>query len=144
MDDDIIRVVLYCGASTWCHPMPLVWQSQPLAKNRFFARGWLRQTTMPSGPTVVSRASRFKNGWLARLSCHLCRAEVGHLATHGLSCRKSLGRHPRHAAINDLVKSSLASLEPRLSSSFSSLAVRKTASDEKHSAFPYCKRRKAG
>ena len=41
-------------------------------------------------------------------SCQLCGAEVDHLATHGLSCRRSLGRHPRHAAVNDLVKRSLA------------------------------------
>ena len=40
--------------------------------------------------------------------CRLCGAEVDHLATHGLSCRKSLGRHPCHAAINDLVRRSLA------------------------------------
>ena len=29
--------------------------------------------------------------------------------THGLHCRKSLGRHPRHSAINDLIKRSLGS-----------------------------------
>ena len=41
--------------------------------------------------------------------CRLCGAKVDHLGTHGLSCRKSQGRHPRHAAINDLLKRSLAS-----------------------------------
>ena len=31
-------------------------------------------------------------------SCNLCGAEVDHLATHGLSCRWSTGRHSRHSA----------------------------------------------
>ena len=41
--------------------------------------------------------------------CHHCGAEVTHSATHGLSCRFSKGRHPRHAAINDIIKRSLGS-----------------------------------
>ena len=41
-------------------------------------------------------------------TCHHCGAEVDHLATHGLSCRWSEGRHHRHAAINDLVHRGLA------------------------------------
>ena len=41
--------------------------------------------------------------------CHQCGAEVNHLGLHGLSCRRSQGRHPRHAAVNDLLKRSLAS-----------------------------------
>ena len=40
--------------------------------------------------------------------CHHCGAQVNHLATHSLSCHKSQGRHTRHAAINDLIKRSLA------------------------------------
>ena len=39
----------------------------------------------------------------------LCGSPVDSQATHGLLCRKSLGRHPRHSAINDLIKRSLAS-----------------------------------
>ena len=31
--------------------------------------------------------------------CHLCGARVDSRETHGLHCRKSLGRHPRHMAI---------------------------------------------
>jgi len=42
------------------------------------------------------------------LCCH-CGAEVGHLATHGLSCCWSEARHPRHAAINDIIHRSLTS-----------------------------------
>ena len=46
--------------------------------------------------------------------CHHCGAQVDHLATRGLSCRKSQGRHSCHAdaAINDLIKRSLAAVIP--------------------------------
>ena len=39
--------------------------------------------------------------------CHLCGASVNKLAIHGLSCRKSQGRHPRHTSINELIQRSL-------------------------------------
>ena len=42
-------------------------------------------------------------------SCQHCRAEVDHLATHGLSCRKSEERHYRHVAVNDILYRTLAS-----------------------------------
>ena len=42
-------------------------------------------------------------------SCQHCRAEVDHLATHGLSCRKSEGRHYRHVVVNDILYRTLAS-----------------------------------
>ena len=35
--------------------------------------------------------------------CHQCGAEVDHLGLHGLSCRRSQGRHTRHAAVNYLL-----------------------------------------
>ena len=41
--------------------------------------------------------------------CHHCGTEVNSLATHGLSCRWSEGRHHRHAAVNDIVHRSLSS-----------------------------------
>ena len=41
--------------------------------------------------------------------CCLCGAEVDNLATHGLSCRRSEGRHPRHAALNEIIHRSLSS-----------------------------------
>ena len=41
--------------------------------------------------------------------CHQCSADVDHLGLHGLSCRKSQGWHPRHAAVNELIRRSLAS-----------------------------------
>ena len=36
--------------------------------------------------------------------CHHCGAEVDNLDTHGLSCHKSQGHHPRHARINSLIQ----------------------------------------
>ena len=38
-----------------------------------------------------------------------CHNQVDHQGLHGLSCRKSQGRHPRHAAINDIIRRSLTS-----------------------------------
>ena len=43
--------------------------------------------------------------------CCLCGQEVDELATHGLSCAKSPGRHSRHAAINSIIKRSLATAQ---------------------------------
>ena len=42
-------------------------------------------------------------------TCQHCGADVNHLATHGLSCKKSEGRHHRHAAINDILYRALSS-----------------------------------
>ena len=42
-------------------------------------------------------------------TCQQCGTPVDCLGTHGLHCRKSVGRHPRHLVINDLVKRSLGS-----------------------------------
>ena len=33
----------------------------------------------------------------------LCGATVNALGTHGLSCKKSAGRHPRHGLLNDVI-----------------------------------------
>ena len=41
-------------------------------------------------------------------SCRLCNRPVGRLGHHALSCKKSAGRFPRHAELNDLVKRSLS------------------------------------
>jgi len=42
-------------------------------------------------------------------SCQHCGAEVDSLATHGLSCRWSEGRHHRHAALNNIIHRALSS-----------------------------------
>ena len=39
----------------------------------------------------------------------MCNTEVDHVGLHSLSCRRSQIQHPRHAAVNDLLKRSLAS-----------------------------------
>ena len=41
-------------------------------------------------------------------NCRLCNRSVGRLAHHPLSCKKSAGRFPRHAQLNDLIKRSLS------------------------------------
>ena len=41
--------------------------------------------------------------------CCKCGTMVDDLATHGLSCRFSEGRHPRHAAVNDIIQRALTS-----------------------------------
>ncbi len=43
--------------------------------------------------------------------CQHCGTEVDQLGHHGLSCRKSEGRHYRHAAINDIVHRALSSAQ---------------------------------
>ncbi len=40
--------------------------------------------------------------------CQFCGAEVSSLGLHGLCCRKSEGRHSRHAFLNDIIKRSLS------------------------------------
>ncbi|KAL5468951.1 hypothetical protein EMCRGX_G030112 [Ephydatia muelleri] len=39
--------------------------------------------------------------------CQHCGAEVSQFATHGLSCKRSAGRHYRHLAINDIIHRAL-------------------------------------
>ena len=41
--------------------------------------------------------------------CRFCNAAVDADASHGLSCRYSVGRHPRHHAVNDIIKRALGS-----------------------------------
>ena len=43
--------------------------------------------------------------------CASCGDHVDSSGTHGLHCRRSAGRLPRHSALNDLVKRSLSSIE---------------------------------
>ena len=41
-------------------------------------------------------------------TCQRCGAQVDSTGTHGLSCSKSEDRHPRHAALNNVIQRSLA------------------------------------
>ena len=63
-------------------------------------------TIIPSG---LQLASDLVPPFCRPHSCHHCGAAVDHLATHGLSCRWSEGRHHRHAAINDILHRALFS-----------------------------------
>ena len=40
-------------------------------------------------------------------SCNLCGSQIDKLGTHGLSCRRSPGRIPRHEALNSIIQQSL-------------------------------------
>ena len=40
-------------------------------------------------------------------SCNLCGSQIDKLGTHGLSCRRSPGRIPRHEALNSIMQQSL-------------------------------------
>ena len=40
-------------------------------------------------------------------TCQHCGAEVSQSATHGLSCKRSAGRHYRHSAVNDIIHRAL-------------------------------------
>ena len=42
-------------------------------------------------------------------SCQHCGAEMDHLATHGLRCKRSEGRFFRHSAINDILSRAFSS-----------------------------------
>ena len=41
--------------------------------------------------------------------CRHCQAPVDSFATHGLSCRYSAGRHPRHRSVNELLRQAFGS-----------------------------------
>ena len=41
-------------------------------------------------------------------TCLRCETQVDSTGTHGLSCSRNEGRHPRHAALNDVIRRSLA------------------------------------
>ena len=42
-------------------------------------------------------------------TCQHCEVEVDQLGTHGLSCKRSEGRHHRHSAVNDILHRALRS-----------------------------------
>ena len=64
-----------------------------LATRRRELGAWLQPSPPHVGTDLVS-------AWMMTL----------HLGLHGLSCRKSQGRHSRHAAINELIRRALASV----------------------------------
>ena len=85
-----------------------------LAAREPYSAAWLGAIPNPSlGLHLDSEAVRIAVGLrLGTPLCvpHRCRcgAAVGSLGLHGLSCRYSAGRLPRHANLNDVVKRALA------------------------------------
>ena len=87
-----------------------------LAASRQETGAWLNALPVSSlGLRMDNETARVAVG--LRLGTTLCRPHecckcgtmVDDLATHGLSCRFSEGRHPRHAAINDIIQRALTS-----------------------------------
>ena len=91
-------------------------QARLLAASRKESGAWL-QTLPVSSLGLCMEDDVFRVATGLRLGvpicqphkCQLCGSPVDRQGTHGLHCRKSLGRHPRHSAINDLIKRSLGS-----------------------------------
>jgi len=78
------------------------------------SRKWLQ--ALPSGPIgTLLTDCQFRVGVGLKLggtlcqphTCRLCYANVSTSGEHGLSCRRSQGRHPRHTMLNDEVKATL-------------------------------------
>ena len=79
-------------------------------------RAWLHAFVVSSlGLRMDNKVIRVAMGLCLGLTlcqphkCQHCHTLVSHQGLHGLSCRKSQGRHPCHAAINDIIKRVLTS-----------------------------------
>ena len=86
-----------------------------LACNSEHASDWLNPLPIPSLGLKLDN-SQVRIACALRLGspmCHphtcTCGTEVNHRGTHGLSCKKSSGRFPRHAQVNDIIKRALHS-----------------------------------
>ena len=93
----------------------------PIRKARLLAASskesgvWLNVTPVTSlGLRLDNTAVRIAMGLCLGLqlcrpnTCQHCGAQVTEFTTHGLSCRKSAGRHFRHAALNDIIHRALS------------------------------------
>ena len=85
-----------------------------LASSRSEAGAWLQALPAPNlglrmdDETVrVAVGLRLGTPLCQPHGCSHCGSEVDPLGTHGLSCRWSEGRHPRHAVLNDIIHRSL-------------------------------------
>ena len=81
-----------------------------------YTAAWLQATPIPSlglhidDETIrIAVALRLGLGVCEPHQCRLCGHSVDRLGHHGLSCKKSAGRFPRHAALNDVIKRALSS-----------------------------------
>ena len=96
-------------------PSSQVNRARLLAASSPYSGAWLNATPVPSLGLHLSDAA-VQVGVALRLGApvcepHLCRCQrwVDIFGHHGLSCRYSAGRLPRHANLNDVVKRALAS-----------------------------------
>ena len=69
-----------------------------------------RYTRLDDASLRIAVALRLGTPICAPHKC-ICGVDVDKSGVHGLSCRKSAGRHVRHSALNDLVKRALTSAE---------------------------------
>ena len=96
--------------------------SDPMHRARFLAASckesgaWLNALPVTSlGLRMDNATMRISMGLRLGLplcqshTCQHCGAEVSQFATHGLSCRKSAGRHHRHSAVNEIIHRALVS-----------------------------------
>ena len=96
--------------------------SNPMHRARFLAASckesgaWLNALPVTSlGLRMDNATMRISMGLRLGLplcqshTCQHCGAEVSQFATHGLSCRKSVGRHHRHSAVNETIHRALVS-----------------------------------
>ena len=94
--DDLARVRLLLPSSkesdAWFHALPISSFGLRMDDN-----------------TIIAVGLRFDSTLCRPHSCQHCRAKVDHLATHSLGCKKSEGRHYRHAAVNNNLYRTLAS-----------------------------------
>ena len=96
--------------------------SNPMHRARFLAASCTESGAWLNALPVTSLGLRMDNATM-RISmglrlglplcqshtCQHCGAEVSQFATHGLSCRKSAGRHHRHSAVNEIINRALVS-----------------------------------
>ena len=96
--------------------------SNPMHKARFLAASCKESGAWLNALPVISLGLHMDNATM-RISmglrlglplcqshnCQHCGAEVSQFATHGLSCRKSAGRHHRHSAVNEIIHRALVS-----------------------------------
>ena len=95
--DDVSRARLLAAATkesgAWLHALPVSSLGLRMDDDSLRIAVGLRRGAPICGPHL----------------CHHCGAEVDVLGRHGLSCRKSEGRHHRHAAVNDIIHRTLVS-----------------------------------
>ena len=69
--------------------------------------GYITGLRMDNATMRISMGLRLGLPLCQSHTCQHCGAEVSQFATHGLSCRKSAGRHHRHSAVNEIIHRAL-------------------------------------